>query len=69
MFATGIIPSVLFFVGLFFIPESPRWLFKAGREAESLKVLTRIGGETLAKTEIQEISDSLKGDLTSVSMK
>jgi sugar porter (SP) family MFS transporter len=68
MFATGIIPSVIFFVGLFFIPESPRWLFKAGREEESLKVLTRIGGETLAKTEIQEISASLKGDMTSVSM-
>jgi sugar porter (SP) family MFS transporter len=68
MFATGIIPSVLFFVGLFFIPESPRWLFKAGREAESLKVLTRIGGEKLAKTEIIEISDSLKGDMTSVSL-
>jgi sugar porter (SP) family MFS transporter len=68
MFATGVIPSVLFFVGLFFIPESPRWLFKAGREAESLKVLTRIGGEKLAKTEILEISDSLKGDMTSVSL-
>ena len=68
MFATGIIPSVLFFVGLFFIPESPRWLYKAGRESESLKVLTRIGGESLAKTEIAEISDSLKGDMTSVSL-
>jgi MFS family permease len=30
MFATGTIPSVLFFTGLFFIPESPRWLCKAG---------------------------------------
>jgi sugar porter (SP) family MFS transporter len=69
MFATGILPSVLFFLGLFFIPESPRWLFKAGRKEDSLKVLTRIGGETLAKTEIQEISDSLKGDHTSVSLK
>lgn len=51
MFATGIIPSVLFFTGLFFIPESPRWLFKAGLENESLKVLTRIGGESLAKVD------------------
>jgi len=68
MFATGILPSVLFFVGLFFIPESPRWLFKAGRKDDSLKVLTRIGGESLAKIEIQEISDSLKGDMSSVSI-
>jgi MFS transporter, SP family, arabinose:H+ symporter len=68
MFATGIIPSVLFFVGLFFIPESPRWLYKAGRKDDSLKVLTRIGGESLAKIEIEEISVSLKGDMTSVSI-
>jgi sugar porter (SP) family MFS transporter len=59
MFATGTVPSVLFFIGLFFIPESPRWLYKAGRKEESLRVLTKIGGETLAKVEIQEIAESL----------
>jgi SP family arabinose:H+ symporter-like MFS transporter len=68
MFATGIIPSVLFFIGLFFIPESPRWLYKAGRKDESLKVLTSIGGESLAKTEILEIAESLKGNPSSVSL-
>ncbi len=59
MFATGTVPSVLFFIGLFFIPESPRWLYKAGRKEESLRVLTRIGGESLARFEIQEIAESL----------
>ncbi len=68
MFATGIIPSVLFFIGLFFIPESPRWLFKAGQENESMKVLTRIGGESLAKVEIREIAESLKKVPGSVSI-
>jgi sugar porter (SP) family MFS transporter len=68
MFATGIIPSVLFFVGLFFIPESPRWLYKAGKKEESLKVLTGIGGESLAKLEILEIAESLKGNSSSVSL-
>ncbi|MCX6255570.1 MAG: sugar porter family MFS transporter [Bacteroidia bacterium] len=68
MFATGIVPSVLFFVGLFFIPESPRWLFKAGRKEESLNVLTRIGGESLAKIEILEIAESLKGNSAFVSI-
>jgi sugar porter (SP) family MFS transporter len=57
MFATGTIPSVLFFAGLFFIPESPRWLYKAGREEESLKVLTMIGGSELAQSEIKEIAE------------
>ena len=67
MFATGIVPSVVFFIGLFFIPESPRWLYKAGRKEESLKVLTRIGGELLAKTEILQIAESMKGNSQSVS--
>jgi sugar porter (SP) family MFS transporter len=67
MFATGIIPSVLFFVGLFFIPESPRWLYKAGRQSDSLKVLTRIGGDSLAKAEIMEIAESLKENSGTVS--
>ena len=58
MFATGIIPSVLFFVGLFFIPESPRWLYKDGQKERSLKVLTRIGGAELAKKEISEIAET-----------
>jgi SP family arabinose:H+ symporter-like MFS transporter len=60
MFATGMVPSVLFFVGLFFIPESPRWLYKAGRKEDSLRVLTRIGGEELARVEIKEIAESLR---------
>lgn len=68
MFATGIVPSVLFFVGLFFIPESPRWLFRAGRRTEALKVLTRIGGESLANVEILGIAESLKGNSNSVSL-
>jgi SP family arabinose:H+ symporter-like MFS transporter len=55
-------------VGLFFIPESPRWLYKAGKKDDSLKVLIGIGGESLAKVEILEIAESLKGDSSSVSM-
>ncbi len=59
MFATGLIPSVVFFTGLIFIPESPRWLVKAGFREQAAKVLARIGGEDFAGTEIASIEKSL----------
>jgi sugar porter (SP) family MFS transporter len=62
MFATGIVPSLLFLTGLFFIPESPRWLYGAGHKTKSMEVLTRIGGQALAEIEIREISESLGGN-------
>jgi SP family arabinose:H+ symporter-like MFS transporter len=52
MFASGAIPSVAFFVLLFFVPESPRWLFLAGRHAEAGALLVRIGGSDNARREL-----------------
>ncbi|GAA0405820.1 sugar porter family MFS transporter [Paenibacillus motobuensis] len=60
MFAFGIIPGLLFLVLLFFVPESPRWLIKQGRAAESLPILVKIHGETLAKQEVLDIKESFK---------
>lgn len=59
MFATGLLPSILFFIGLFFIPESPRWLIKAGFREKAIIVLERIGGREFAANELQEIESSL----------
>jgi sugar porter (SP) family MFS transporter len=60
MFATGLLPSIIFFIGLIFIPESPRWLVKAGFKEKARIVLERIGGATFAGSEIAEIENSLK---------
>ena len=57
MFATGLLPSVLFFIGLFFIPESPRWLVKAGFREKAIAVLENIGGVEFARFEIPEIEE------------
>jgi SP family arabinose:H+ symporter-like MFS transporter len=69
MFATGIFPSVLFFTGLFFIPESPRWLYKAGFKEKSLQVLTRIGGIASAEIAFREIAESFKGHVVTSSIR
>lgn len=55
MFASAAIPSLAFFVALFFVPESPRWLTEAGREQEALAVLERVNGSARARVELEEI--------------
>lgn len=42
MFASELLPGILFLVMALFLPESPRWLVKAGRSEEAGKVLGRI---------------------------
>ncbi len=59
MFATGLLPSVLFFIGLMFIPESPRWLMKAGFRDKARVVMERIGGREFADSGLKEIELSL----------
>src|SRR5512140_2878389 len=55
------LPSALFFACLFFIPESPRWLVKAGRPAEARAVLAKVGEDDV-EAEFQEITASLTDD-------
>lgn len=62
MFWAMMVPSVLFFVMGFFLPESPRWLASTGQNARALEVFTRIGGADLARTELASIEASLQND-------
>lgn len=46
MFGVGAIPALLFLLGLFIVPESPRWLIQKGRKAEGMDIMRRITGST-----------------------
>ena len=59
VFVTGVIPSVIFFLPLLRAPETPRYLFLAGRESEGLAILERIAGSASAESEAVEIRASL----------
>jgi len=62
MFASECVPILFFMVGLFLIPESPRWLVKKERKNDAFFVLKRINGESIAQIEIREIEESLNSE-------
>lgn len=53
------LPAILYFVGLFFVPQSPRWLIVRGREEEALPVMQKALGATAANKELAEIKASI----------
>lgn len=66
MLVAEILPAITFLVGLFFIPESPRWLTKEGLEKEALDVLNVVAGTANADHELQEVKKSLVEKRTSL---
>lgn len=59
MFYACGIPSALFFILTLLLPESPRWLIKAGMRTKAEPILTRIGGSDYAQDEIRTIQSTL----------
>jgi len=57
---TGI-PAVVFFLMLFRVPRSPRWLVKKGRMAEARQVL-QMTGEPDFEKELQDIAASINSE-------
>ncbi|WP_159565774.1 sugar porter family MFS transporter [Budvicia diplopodorum] len=62
MFGAELIPALAFLILMFFVPESPRWLAKAGKEDQARKVLQRIGGTHYAQSTLNDIQRSLGDD-------
>ncbi len=66
MFVSETLPAVLFFVLLFFVPESPRWLIKNRRRDAAFATLARVNGATRAEAEVTEIAETVAREDTSI---
>ncbi|MFI5194403.1 MAG: sugar porter family MFS transporter [Chitinophagales bacterium] len=66
MLGSEIIPSFLFFVLLFMVPRSPRFMMMKGHEKEAMDILVRVSGEQTAKREIVEIREALLKETGSI---
>ena len=59
MFTAVTVPSLMFFFGALFLPESPRWLVKNGMVDQARRILGRIGGPAHAAAEVAGIQGTL----------
>ncbi|WP_256013693.1 sugar porter family MFS transporter [Desertivirga xinjiangensis] len=61
MFGLGAVPSIIFIIGVIWLPESPRWLIKVGQIDKANQVLHKIGSEEFASSTRAAIEQSLRG--------
>ena len=58
------IPAAAYFLLLFLVPQSPRWLVQRNRSEEAKKVLRKIGGEKYSEITLTEIVKHIEKDKT-----
>ena len=59
MLGLAVAPALVFGTGMFFLPETPRWLIRGGQHEVAHRVLTRIREHAEVEAEIEEIKASL----------
>jgi sugar porter (SP) family MFS transporter len=59
MFLVGVIPAIILLVGMFFLPETPRFLIGKGKEKEGRKVLEKLEDPDLVESEITKMKKDI----------
>ncbi len=62
MFWAEAAPAVLFFLLMFFVPESARWLIKKGRREDAHRVFGKLGGTAYADAEVADVGSTISAD-------
>ncbi len=65
MLGMGALPALLFFVVLFVIPESPRWLIVVGKEKKASVILEKIYGAGEVQGQINNVKELISGEVKS----
>ncbi len=56
------LPAVMYFIGLLFVPRSPRWLIMKSRWDEALEVMKKATGEANATEELKNIKATIDAE-------
>jgi len=62
MLWVGVIPALVLFIGMFFLPETPRWLMSKGREEEGEQVLRRVEDPSLIENSMAAMRQDIAID-------
>lgn len=68
MFAIGVFPALVMLAGAFYLPESPRWLIRKGREQDARNVLERSRDPESLDAEIEQIKQVNRRDEQQLSL-
>jgi MFS transporter, SP family, galactose:H+ symporter len=66
MFYVGVFPALILFVGMYFLPETPRFLIGIGKEEEGRKVLQKLEEPAFVEEAISKIKEDIERDKDSV---
>jgi len=58
--ALAFVPALILLIGMYFLPETPRWLVSKGRDEDARRVLRRTRTDEEAERELQEIRQAEK---------
>jgi MFS transporter, SP family, solute carrier family 2 (myo-inositol transporter), member 13 len=64
IFWVSLPPGLLFVIGSFWVAESPRWLFRRGKQERALEALLRSRAPEQARIELDEMKRNLEAETT-----
>ena len=65
MFLAGTFPAVLYFILLFFVARSPRWLVKVNKDDEALAVIEKVNHGADSRRTLTQIKESISHEADS----
>jgi SP family sugar porter-like MFS transporter len=69
MFWAETVPAFIFFLFMFIVPESPRWLVKNGKDQLAGSTLEKVGGAAYAADALAHIKESMVNEIEKVNFK